>query len=302
VTSLAWNSSHLSGAAEAVSNTNRKVLFIGIDGCRFDAIEAAQTPNLDRLMAKGCYANNCLILGDRYQGNDTISGPGWSSILCGVWADKHGVQDNTFKGRNYGEYPHFFNRLKAVQPESYTASLVTWLPIQQYIVSAADVGAQFPPAGNDYIEADAKAAQSAAKVLLERDPTAVFLYIGQVDETGHKDGFHPSVKTYIEAIERADKHVGEVVEAVRSRRTFADEQWLVLVTSDHGGKGTGHGGGHKEPEILNSFMIVSGPAAQRGKLSEQTYLVDVPCTALAYLGVAFDPAWKLDGRAVGLKD
>ena len=289
-----------SAADEPAASPNRKVLFIGIDGCRFDAIQAANTPNLDKLMEEGCYANNCLILGDRYQGNDTISGPGWSSILCGVWADKHGVQDNTFKGRKYDAYPHFFNRLKEASPQSYTASLVTWIPIQQFIVSSADIGKMFIPLNGDYVKADAQASKSTVKVLAEQNATALFYYIGQVDEAGHKHGFHPSVKEYIEAIETADKHVGEVVAAVRARPKFADEQWLILVTSDHGGKGTGHGGGHKEPEILNSFLIVSGAAAKRGKLEEQTYLVDVPCTALSYLG-KLDPAWQLDGRAVGLK-
>ena len=52
-------------------------------------------------MAEGCYDADCQILGDRYQGNDTISGPGWSSILTGVWADKHGVLDNDFKVKHY---------------------------------------------------------------------------------------------------------------------------------------------------------------------------------------------------------
>jgi len=33
-----------------------RVLFIGIDGCRFDALEAAEAPNLDRLCAAGCYS------------------------------------------------------------------------------------------------------------------------------------------------------------------------------------------------------------------------------------------------------
>jgi predicted AlkP superfamily pyrophosphatase or phosphodiesterase len=288
-------------SASAADPAKKKVLFIGIDGCRFDAIKVADTPNLDRLMADGCYADNCLILGERYQGNDTISGPGWSSILCGVWADKHGVHDNSFKGRNYEEYPHFFSRLKEVDPASMTASMVTWIPIQQFIVSAADVGAMFPSLGSDYEKADASAAKAAVKVLTERDPTAVFFYIGQVDETGHKHGFHPTVKPYLAAIEQADKHVGEVLEALAARSTLAGEEWLVVVTSDHGGKGTGHGGGHREPEILNSFLIVSGPAAQRGKIEEQTYLVDAPCTVLSYLGGKLDPKWKLDGRAVGLK-
>jgi len=76
----------------------------------------------------------------------------------------------------------------------------------------------------------------------------------------------------------------------------------VLVTSDHGGKGTGHGNGHDVPEIRNSFTIVSGPAAARGRLDEVTHLVDVPFTALVHLGVSIDPTWKLDGRVIGLRD
>ena len=104
----------------------------------------------------------------------------------------------------------------------------------------------------------------------------MFFYIGQVDETGHKDGFHPTVPQYIKAIENADNYVGMVLDAVKARKTFDQEDWLVLVTADHGGKGTGHGGGHNVPEIRNSFVIVSGPAAKRGPLDQQTYLVDVP--------------------------
>src|SRR5262245_6372956 len=55
----------------------KKVLFIGLDGTRFDAIEKAKTPNLDALIKEGIYSDTCLILGDRYQKNDTVSGPGW---------------------------------------------------------------------------------------------------------------------------------------------------------------------------------------------------------------------------------
>jgi arylsulfatase A-like enzyme len=74
-----------------------------------------------------------------------------------------------------------------------------------------------------------------------------------------------------------------------------------LVTSDHGGQGTNHGGGHNDPDVLHSFLIVSGMAATKGKLDAPTYLVDVVPTILAHLGIAADPAWQLDGRPVGLK-
>lgn len=87
---------------------SKKVLIIGIDGCRFDALQSADTPQLDQLIADGCYDPDCHIVGERYQGNDTISGPGWSSILTGVWADKHGVNDNTFKGKTTRNIRMFF--------------------------------------------------------------------------------------------------------------------------------------------------------------------------------------------------
>lgn len=287
-------------AAEPV----KKVLYIGIDGTRFDAIDKADTPQLDALMKDGIYSPTCLILGERYRKNDTVSGPGWSSILTGVWADKHGVQNNSFAGRSYEQFPHFFARLKEVRPKVQTASYVTWEPIHKFIVSAADESVNFEQKDHgilDYDRYDTQATDAAVKQLAEGQPDVVFLYLGQVDVAGHAKGFHPTVPEYIAAIERADKLVGRAAAAMKGRKTFADEDWLVLVTSDHGGKGTGHGGGHNTPEILNSFLIVSGPSAQRGQFAEQVYLVDAPVTALAHLGVAAKPEWKLDGRSVGLK-
>lgn len=282
----------------------KKVLYIGIDGTRFDAIEKADTPNLDALMKNGIHSPSCQILGDRYKKNDTISGPGWSSILTGVWADKHGVHNNTFAGMNYKDFPHFFARLKEVRPQAKTASYVTWEPIFKHITSAADESLNFEQKDHgilDYDRYDTQATDATVKQLTEGNPDALFLYIGQVDVAGHAKGFHPTVPEYVAAIERADKLVGRAVAAMKTRKTFAAEDWLVLVTSDHGGKGTGHGGGHTTPEILNSFLIVSGASAKRGVFADPVYLVDAPVTALAHLGVKAKDDWKLDGKPVGLK-
>jgi predicted AlkP superfamily pyrophosphatase or phosphodiesterase len=279
-----------------------KVLMVGIDGCRFDAVLAADAPHLDGLVAEGAFADNTLILGPRYEGNDTISGPGWSSLLTGVWADKHGVDDNDFKQPKLRDFPHFFTRLKQARPQAYTLSLVSWPPIHQHIVSGADVTAALTvPGDKQYALGDRLVKLEAVRLLTETDPTAVFVYFGNVDEAGHQHGFHPSVPEYRQAIERTDAHLGDVLEAMRGRATFRQEDWLVLVSSDHGGQGTGHGGGHKIPEILHSFLIVSGATAQRGKITDQTYLVDVPVTALAHLGVRCEPAWQLDGQPRGLR-
>lgn len=283
----------------------KKVLYIGIDGTRFDAIEKADTPQLDALMKDGIHSPTCLILGERYQKNDTVSGPGWSSILTGVWADKHGVHDNKFVGDKYADFPHFFVRVKEQFPAARTVSHVTWDPIHKHITKGADVSVNYEEKAHtvaDYDRYDTAAVAASVKELSEENPTALVCYIGQVDIAGHTNGFHPTVPEYISAIERADKLVGQLVTAMKGRKTFAEEDWLVIVVSDHGGKGKNHGGGHKSPEILNSFLIVSGAAAaERGEFAEQTYLVDAPVTALSHLGVKLKDEWKLDGKPQGLK-
>lgn len=303
MTIVAWA---LGNDAPADDGVQKKVLIIGIDGCRPDALTQAETPNLDSLIANGIFTDECQILGERYTGNNTISGPGWSSILIGVWADKHGVDDNEFTDPNYDEYPHFFQRLKEARPAAVTISIADWEPITSKIVKSADVATHSvdaePKNGtNPHPENDVVVTQDAVEQLKTADPDAMFVYLGQVDETGHRYGFHPRVKRYMDAIERVDVHVGEILAALASRENAQQEDWLILVTSDHGGRGTGHGDGHQVPEIRNSFLIVSGAAAARGRFEQTTYLVDVVPTALAHLGIEIDPEWNLDGRPVGLK-
>lgn len=138
-----WLVSCMLGQVVAESSTqeqvSHRVLVIGIDGTRPDALQKAKTPNLDSLIREGAFTDHAQILGDRYRSNNTISGPGWSSILTGVWADKHGVNDNTFRGRRYEQFPHFFKYAKRKLPTAHTVSLVSWEPISEFIVSEADV-------------------------------------------------------------------------------------------------------------------------------------------------------------------
>ena len=273
-------------AAEPV----KKVLVIGIDGCRFDALKQAEAPHLEALMQEGAVAQPIQIFPGHYREADTISGPGWSNILCGVWADKHGVMDNEFTAPNYQDFPHFFTRLKEAKPSAVTASFSDWGPIAGIILRDADVTLDANKTDKDYASGDVEVAAAASKYLREADPTATVVYLGQVDEAGHKEGFHPSVAPYVKAIEQVDGHIGELLEAIESRPTREDEDWLILVTTDHGGSGTGHGGGHDNPEVACSWLIVSGDGAERGKIGGEQGQVDLVPTALKHLGVAADPA------------
>jgi hypothetical protein len=109
----------------------RKVLMIGIDGCRPDALNLANTPNIDSLIDNGAYSLQAQT------GDYTISGAGWSNTFTGVWENKHNVTGNSFSSPNFIQYPHFFSLIKQVQPNKITASIDRW-KINNYILSDAD--------------------------------------------------------------------------------------------------------------------------------------------------------------------
>ena len=295
-----WNQTECHGSEPSVPT--RRVLVIGIDGVRPDALQNANTPAIDHLIAAGAFTKNTKILGNRYRENETISGPGWSSFLTEVWADKHGVHDNTFRGRNYDAYPHFFVYLKRKFPNACTGSFVDWEPIDTYIVRAADVRKVRPASSKDSLEQkDKMLAGEAVQFLTQQNPHAVFVYFGQVDEVGHRDGFHPSVPSYLQALHTVDAHVASLVKAIQSRPEYLAENWLVVISTDHGGRGRKHRGGHDVPEIVTTFLVVSGKDSMRGEIEEPSYIVDVPVIALTHLGIPIESAWQLDGKAVGVR-
>ncbi|MFV0508257.1 MAG: hypothetical protein ACK5M8_03280, partial [Shewanella algae] len=49
--------------------------------------------------------------------------------------------------------------------------------------------------------------------------------------------------------------IAQVLQALTSRPNYQDEEWLILVTSDHGGLGTGHGG--QSTGERNTFLILN---------------------------------------------
>ena len=155
----------------------------------------------------------------------------------------------------------------------------------------------------------ARSPHGAVQHLGAADPDALFVYLGNPDETSHRNG---SIGTeYRDAIALADQNVGMLVDAIRARPSHATEDWLVLISTDHGRRADGGHGGDS-PEEMTTFIVASGPAtatwpgqatspaaATQPAPCPPTFIVDVAATALDHLGIATDPAWQLDGTPLG---
>ncbi|WP_419164422.1 alkaline phosphatase family protein [Candidatus Palauibacter sp.] len=273
-----------------------KILLIGIDGVRPDVLAQVATPVMDSLAASGWYT-----AGTRTT-TPSVSGPSWSSMLTGVWPAKHGVTDNGFEGRRYGQYPDFLTLLERVRPELATFAAIDWLPLASLegggpaLSSAIDMLVAVDGYELGWAEADSVVAARAAQHLASASGDAAFVYLGNPDETSHR---HGSIGVeYRAAISLSDRHVGWLMEALRTRPAYEEEDWLVLISTDHGRREDGGHGGDS-PEEMTTFILASGGATGSWPVAGPTFIVDIAATALHHLGAPSEIAAELDGRPLG---
>ncbi|UCC48276.1 MAG: alkaline phosphatase family protein [Gemmatimonadota bacterium] len=287
----------LLAAACAEPALEKKVLVIGLDGVRPDVLAEVSTPNIDALIAGGAFNGRVETKAQ------TVSGPGWSSILTGVWPEKHRVTSNDFSGNDYANYPDFLTRLEQTDAAFTTFAVVDWLPLGSetsggpLISDEIDAKLTFDGDELGYAAADSQSVAAAIRFLSNQGPDAAFVYIGYPDIASHEHGGRSP--EYNASIALADAQVGQLLQAVRTRLTFAQEDWLILVVTDHGHKDEGGHGG-LTPEEKTVFYLASGPSTVRATPADAN-LVDVTVTALAHLGVEIDASWGLDGKVSGLR-
>jgi hypothetical protein len=277
---------------------NKHVLIIGIDGCRPDALLAANATNIYALAANGTVTYNAYTggqLGGSTQ-QSTMSGPGWTSAGTGVWLNKHGVSDNTFSGYNSTSYPHYYKRIREYAPNAYLSSIVEWEPLDSLLMQPVTAYTKFRQTAIEYDTTDL--VNKAVAHLLSTNPDVLWLHFDAVDHAGHTYGYGPAVSQYMSAIKTVDSGVGTIMDGLKSRPNYGNENWLVIVHPDHGGIGYNHG--TQEGECRNIFMIVSGSNAVKQVVSPGPGICCVPPTVLQFLGVPVLTNWGWEDAALGL--
>ena len=267
---------------------NNKVIIIGIDGFRSDAMTQEITPSIYDFSQRNVYKNLSHLTEE-----DTYSGPNWSSILTGVHYNKHNVTDNSFDGGLFDMFPTFLNYIENNVNSINTSSIVNWLPINQKILSR-DV---------DYYSnsqmSDSIVFIEALNLLLNNDPIKpdiLFLHFDELDAAGHNFGFSPDIKEYTEILNNIDLYVDSLVSIIDNKRLFG-ENWMCILISDHGGDGYSHGD-YNNIKIRETVFIVEHPS-QNFKLQHKSNMTDIAPTVLDFIGISsakFDCA--RDGQSI----
>lgn len=240
------------------------VLVVGIDGIRHDFLLEARTPVLDRLSAAGA-----LLPVRVHEKNFTVSGPVWATVATGVYMDRHGVVGNSIHPPELAAFEDFTALLRAQRPGLATMIAVSWFPLVvrtecgPLFSSGGWVNSVDPESANSnesWIRADDEIAAYASARLSAEDLAASFVYFGEGDVHAHNHGTGPG---YTACIERCDARLGQLLEAIDSRPTRAQEEWTVIVVTDHGHLDEGGHGGDSDEE-RTAWMLASGPGLPEG--------------------------------------
>ena len=239
----------------------QKVVVILVDGIPYDVIKKVKTPNLDRIAKAGGFAK--AYVGGEKGGkteSPTISAVGYNSMLTGTWANKHNVWGNGIEKPNYN-YPTFFKIARDIRPEMKLGIFSTWednrtkllgenLAATNYLM----LDYKFDGYENDtlafqhdknklYIKnIDEIVTHKATETIKNQAPDLSWIYLEFTDDMGHKHGDSPE---FYAAVENVDRLVGQVYETIKEREQRFNENWLVIITTDHGRDaktGKNHGG------------------------------------------------------------
>jgi hypothetical protein len=295
----------LIGAAPLAAQTYS--LVIGIDGLGGYGFEAANTPNMHALKsgswASGYSGASSLTafaggtIGTATQ-QPTLSGPGWSSIQTGVWTNLHGVTNNgtTFTNGNFAAYPSYLKLIETQFTSNVqTSGIVAWNPIDTNILASSGIDSRTATSEDDAAVVTAATTQLGSFATNSRG--AMFVHLDAVDLAGHSTGAYSA--GYLTAVNTADTRVGQMLSAIQARPNFANENWQIVLVSDHGHTPAGGHGGQTAlergiPLLVSSKTVTAGPMSSTVAQPSQ---IDVSTTVLNHFGIAAPAYMQGQSRA-----
>ncbi|MEC8740225.1 MAG: alkaline phosphatase family protein [Pseudomonadota bacterium] len=311
---------HLTGAlllfaGSSVHAATPKAVFILLDGIPADLVESVSTPFFDEIAKDGGYAR-AYVGGQAGEASEspTVSAVGYNSLLTGTWANKHRVYSNQIRSPDY-RYWDIFRLVKQHNPDLSTALFSTWEDnrtkllghgrpeaggdkLDYYFDGFENDEQRFPhDEAREYIrQIDDLVSREAARYLAEHGPDLSWVFLEFTDDIGHLYGDGDEMAA---AITLMDTNVGRIWRSVQARQQAEDEDWLVLITTDHGRDaltGKSHGG---QTDRERTIWIATNSTALNEHFRNLPGIVDILPSILTHLEIAVPQAVseQFDGKS-----
>lgn len=230
--------------------TEKKAIIIGYDGCRADALAFAEDGEsaVNKMRNEGASCRLSYCGGVNYpeiNTQDTSTAPGWCSILTGQWADKTGITGNGIvKSMDTKTLMTDLTERKIIDSAAFITS---WnghfvLSDSTYKLEKQYCKDHKLAVDFNYCLTDTQSAMTAIGNIKRKNCSDfIFVIYEATDHNGHNYGFSTNNPKYVSGFRKNDSLAYQTIEAIESRKTYSTEDWLIILTADHGGKGTGHG-------------------------------------------------------------
>lgn len=237
-----------------LSAGQRKILVISIDGLTGSELQTVAPTNITTLQKNAKYSYNTL--------KTASDAAGWVSMLTGTSFVKHQISTDNFEraaGSGVDEhaaivsYRNVFDYI--TQYKSVKTALVTpWTNLRNYMKNA-----DFAPV----VSTDIAVKDSTVSILNSQTGLGtIFVNLRDVEAAGANGGYVATNANYKNAIVKADEYVGNILTALKARKNYANEDWLVILTSNHGGSST---------NPTNGFTLVYHPAFKPFELKKSGF-------------------------------
>ena len=301
--------------AQAEAAAIPKVVFVIVDGIPADVIERVPTPTIDAIARVGGYSRATVggPIGEPGE-TPTISAPGYMSLVTGTWANKHNVYGNYGISPDY-DYWNLFRLARAQKPELRLAIFSTWTDNRTILLGEglANAGdwhfdvvvdgfekneARFPPRPMDghIADIDDAVSRDAARLIESEGPDLSWVYLQYTDDVAHEHGDSPELD---QAVINMDAQLGLVWLAVQARQEVRSEDWLIVVTTDHGRDaltGRSHGAQSKRERTI---WIATNSQRLTPDFDSMPAIVDIYPSIATHLGITIPErvARHLDGAS-----
>jgi hypothetical protein len=249
----------------------RRIVIISIDGLRPDAIFPSSMTNLITLMQSGAFSLGAQTV------YPSVTLVAHTSMLSGLCPSRHGVLWNEYlPEQGYARGTDLFDL-------AHEAGLETVM-----YVGSEKLRQIVEPASLDrfiYIEDTDSVLMGSLVANFPQDFGVLFVHLLATDIAGHEAGWMSPHQA--NTIRLADEALGMLVAELDARDLRRET--LIIVTSDHGGYGGGHGTDVREDMTIP--WVVTGPGIQPRTLMTTIHTMDTAATAAFALGLPIPAEW-----------
>lgn len=250
------------------STKRPKCIFIGWDGCRCDSMKYLIKSDNEKVSGAndtavfsaisevknsgGLYIS--YVGGEENSPQETSTAQGWASALCGKWMKKPWKQ-----GIEWSLDEDYPTVLKTLSEQRYKTSFSAIWPTHFENTYKNEIDFAERNKLNQFfykLETDLELYDNLVE-RIQGDEDFIFGIFENPDMNGHALGFGDRNYRYVSGVCNLDRLSYQLLTKIKERSTFEDEDWLVVIGSDHGGHSTRHG--TQNIQDRTTFLALSKP-------------------------------------------